>query len=232
MFIAGICAADAADLNRRGNRHYDAGAFGDAVVAYRTAQALSPSESELHHNAGNALDRDGEFNAAIDETARGLPAEDEHVEAALEYALGNHYNGAQRLQDALEAYRRSLIAGPEDVDAKHNFELTARRLTPTATPTEIVAPPELESSSTPDPTDPSGAGGTPGAAGTPEVGGTPQPGGEDIPDQLQRLLEEALAGIDEEFTVEEALRVLELLEGRNRQQLDEGVAGEPGLPDY
>jgi tetratricopeptide (TPR) repeat protein len=233
IFIAGICAADAADLNRRGNRQYDASEFGRAVDSYRTAQALSPSQSELFHNAGNALERDGDFGAAIDETARGLPADEDRVEAALEYALGNHYSGAQRLEEALEAYRRALIADPLDFDAKHNFELTARRLTPTATPTEMAVPPELESSSTPDPTDPAGAGGTPGPTGSPETGGTPQPGGEDIPpEQLKRLLEEALAGIDDEFTVEEALRVLELLEQRNRDQLGDGVAGAPGLPDY
>ena len=49
---------------------------------------------------------------------------------------------------------------------------------------------------------------------------------------LERLLEEALAGIDEEFTVEEALQVLELLSEQNRGQIDDPPPGSGGLPDY
>ena len=46
-------------------------------------------------------------------------------------------------------------------------------------------------------------------------------------------LEEALAGIDEEFTIEEALRVLELIEEQNRGQLDDSPGGGAGgPPDY
>jgi Ca-activated chloride channel family protein len=233
LFVAGICGADAADINRRGNRQYDAGAYGQALSAYRTAQALEPGARELYHNAGNALSRQGEHNAAIDETARGLPADDPALGAILEYALGNHYVNAARLQDALAAYRRSLLADPDDIDAKYNYELTVRRLTPTPTPQPSVTAPEPSPAAPADPGNP-GAGGTPGA-GTPEPGGSPEPGGEpqDIPpEQLQRLLAEALAGIDDEFSVEEAIRVLELLEERNRDALDEGAAAAPGLPDY
>jgi hypothetical protein len=54
------------------------------------------------------------------------------------------------------------------------------------------------------------------------------------PEALQRALEEALAGIDDEVTVDEALRVLELLEEQNRQQLEDAPDGpaRPGVPDY
>jgi Ca-activated chloride channel family protein len=234
IFIAGICTADAADHNRRGNRHYAAGELLQAVSAYRTAQAVGDAP-ELYHNAGNALDAAGDHAAAVDETMRGLPVEDdERLEALLEYALGNHFNGAQQLEEALEAYRRSLLAAPDDADAKHNFEVTALRLTPTPSPTATSPAPELPASTaTADPTDP-GGGGTPGPAGTPQPGASPQAGDpSDIPpEQLERLLEEALRGIDDEFTVEEAIRVLELIEQRNRDALDDRPAGEPGLPDY
>jgi tetratricopeptide (TPR) repeat protein len=234
IFIAGICASDAADHNRRGNRHYADGEFGKALDAYRTAQSIAPDEGELFHNAGNALNRAGELSAAIDETMKGLPEEDDLTAAILEYSLGNHYSGAQRLEEALAAYRRALLADPEDVDAKYNFELTARRLTPQPSPTPTVPLPELGTTPTPDdPTD-QGPPGTPGAGGTPDVNASPQaeePG--DIPpEQLERLLEEALAGIDEEFTVDEAIRVLELVEQRNRDAIDRPQGDSTGLPDY
>jgi Ca-activated chloride channel family protein len=232
MFIAGLCAANAADVNRRGNRHYDAGEYGESLVAYRTAQALDASKGEVYHNAGNALDRGGEYASAIDETKRALPADDDSLEAIVEYALGNHYFGAQRFSDALEAYKRALLANPGDDDAKHNYELTSRRLTPTATPRAPTPPPELPS--TPGDGDPGEGEGTPSPPGTPQSGGTPQPGdpGDIPPEQLERLLAEALAGIDEDFTAEEAIRVLELLEERNRDQLGGSAPGGSGQPDY
>jgi len=53
--------------------------------------------------------------------------------------------------------------------------------------------------------------------------------------QLQRDLTEALAGIDEGFTIAEALRVLDLVEERSRLRAGEALASPPepgGPPDY
>ena len=68
----------------------------------------------------------------------------------------------------------------------------------------------------------------------PGAGGTPGSGdGELTPEQLERALQDALQGIDEEFTVEEALRVLDLLEERNRSLLEDREDGGGGsTPDY
>jgi Ca-activated chloride channel family protein len=231
LFIAGICAADAADINRRGNRHYDAGAYADAADAYRTAIAMEPERAELYHNAANASNQLSQYATAIDDARRALEhaGEDDALSAVLEYALGGHYAGAEQFEDALEAYRRSLLADPDDIDAKYNLELIIRRLTPTISPTPALTPP-VPQESPGDPTEPQG---TPPNGGTPQAGASPQPGGDDLPpEQVQRELEEALAGIDEEFTVEEAIRVLELLEQQNRDQLDEREGAPGGLPDY
>jgi tetratricopeptide (TPR) repeat protein len=234
LFIGAICAADAADANRRGNREYAAGEYASAVDAYRTAQALDPERAELYHNAGNAFDQLGQYATAIDETNRALSNIDEGdpLRAVFEYALGGHYAGATQLQDALESYKRSLLANPDDIDAKHNLEVIIRKLTPTATPSPAITAPAGEA--TPPPSDPSQPQGTPENGGTPEPGASPQPGQDsDIPpEQLERELEEALAGIDEQFTVEEALRVLELIERQNRDELDERRIAPGGLPDY
>jgi hypothetical protein len=52
------------------------------------------------------------------------------------------------------------------------------------------------------------------------------------PEQLQQALDEALRGIDEDFTVEEALRALDLLEQQNRRQLERRQEAAGGAPDY
>ena len=53
-------------------------------------------------------------------------------------------------------------------------------------------------------------------------------------EETQRLLEEALAGIDREFTPEEAERILDLLREENRRSVEDSAAGPNAgeLPDY
>jgi tetratricopeptide (TPR) repeat protein len=244
--LAAICGDDAASVNRRGNREYNEARYGEAVETYRTAQAMAPERSEPRYNAGNALNRSGEYAAAIDETKRALPAEDDDVAADSEYALGNHYVGASRIIDAIEAYKRALIRRPDDADAKHNLEVLTRQLDATPSPSPTLVPPTPPPGTPPADGEPGDGGGedeaTPEPGGEPTAGatasaGTPgatPPPADDLSDaEIERLLAEALEGIDEEFTVEEALQVLDLLEEQNRNQLDEGgTGGRPGAPDY
>jgi Ca-activated chloride channel family protein len=161
----------------------------------------------------------------------------------VNYALGNHYVAAERLREALDAYRRALLADVGDDDARHNLEVVTRRLTPspTATPTPGATP---IVTATPGETGAGGGrgeggtptqagGGTP-ATGTPEPGAIPRDPGELSPEELRRELEEALAGQDREFTEEEALRILDLLNEANRRSIEETTSDitRPGPPDY
>jgi Ca-activated chloride channel homolog len=239
LLIGAICSTTVAEVNRHGNDEYADGNFDAAIAQYRTAEAMAPSRGELYHNAGNAYDRKGEYDQAIEETTRALPAARDLV-SRIEYALGNHYAGASKLSDALEAYKRALLADPADADAKHNLEVVSARLTPTPAPTS--RPPEQptpganatgEAGATPGAGQP---GGTPAASQTGASGGQATPGtGDGTPttEQLQRALADALAGRDKQFTEEEALRVLELLDQANRRAIgDQGDATGAALPDY
>jgi hypothetical protein len=173
---------------------------------------------------------------------RGRPAHDEGVTAHIEYALGNHYAAAERLIEALEAYKRALLASPGDQDAKHNLEVIARQLARTPWPTPSPTPQRLELTPTPganngEPQDGDAAGtatAQAGNQGTPSAGGTPGSGdaSDMTPEEVQRALDEALRGIDEDFTVDEALRVLDLLERQNRSQLQQPGGGDSNVPDY
>ncbi len=173
-----------------------------------------------------------------------MPATDA-LSAKIEYALGNHYARAERLSEALEAYKRSLLADPDDADAKHNLEVIARQLGQTPSPTPTPEEPRIEVTPTPGADEDSNGSGDGGGEGTPQAGdpgdaGTPDPDasprpspdGELSPAELQQALDEALRGIDEDFTVEEALRALDLLEQQNRRQLDQRQESPGGSPDY
>jgi Ca-activated chloride channel family protein len=237
LFVAALCSDGIDELNRRGNRQYAQGDYAAALESYRDAQAMDPGVRPLYYNAGNALHQEGQFDAAVEESRRALPADAELTDAA-EYAIGNHHLRAGRLIEAIEAYKRALLADPSDADAKHNLEVARLLQTPSPTPTRELPTPELSATPGPGEDEP---GAQDGQTPQPDAGGqqpgTPQAGeptGEPqlSPEQLQRRLEEALRGIDEEFTTEEALRVLDLLEEQNRSQLSEPQGSQPGLPDY
>lgn len=248
LLFGGICAGDATLANRRGNSEYANGNFGGATDAYRTAQALAPDRVEPIYNAGNSLQRAGEQVAAIDEARRVLSFQGLKREliARAEYALGSHYAAASRLTEARDAFRRALLAEPGDLDSKHNLEIIEQRLqptpTPTATPTRIAGedPPRTQVAATA--TAEGDGQGTPQAAtavasaqaddaATPAATPSRDRNEDATPEEVQRELEEALEGIDEDFTVEEALRVLELLEQWNRDQLARPSEG-GNAPDY
>jgi Ca-activated chloride channel family protein len=241
LFVGAVCGTSVAELNREGNRSYDSGDYDDALAAYREAQQRDPSRAELYHNAGNALNLKDEYTSAIDETKRALASDSDDLLAVAEYALGNHYVGAEQLEEAIEAYKRALLIDPDDTDAKHNLEVILARLQSSPTPVPpTVTPPEMtpgagegegsgsgeDGSPTPGADDASPSPGEPGS-------GTPAASDRDsTPEELERSLEEALRGIDEQFTVEEALRVLELLEEQNRGQLEAPRTTPGDTPDY
>jgi Ca-activated chloride channel family protein len=241
VFIAALCSTSVADINKEGNEAYDRGQYQASLDLYRTAQARDAA-AELSYNAANALDRLGQYDAAVEEglKARARSGEDTDQENAVEYGIGNHYVGAGNLLSAIEAYKRALLADPGDQDAKHNLELASRRLTPTPTAT----PPSIQLTPTPGGQEPGGQqpdtsgeetpGNPEGDAGTPGAEETPADPSQLSDEELQRRLEEALRGIEREFTPEEAQRVLDLLNEQNRRSVEDSApAGNGGaLPDY
>jgi Ca-activated chloride channel family protein len=239
LLVGAACSTTVAEINRSGNADYARGDFNAALARYATAQERDPSRPELYYNAGNAYDRKGEYDSAIEETGRALPAP-AGVAAIVEYALGNHYAGASRPREALAAYKRALLANPSDGDAKHNLEVLSRRLTPTPVP--ATPPPEQpapgaaatgEAGATPGPGQPGGnAAATPGRVGGQ---GTPAAAGRQrSQEEVERALADALAGIDREFSREDALRVLDLLDEQNRRAIENlpSGAGSGAQPDY
>jgi Ca-activated chloride channel family protein len=229
------CGSAAADFNRDGNDLYDRGSYEEALESYRQAQALQPDRSDLHYNAGNALHRLELYGPAIEETLRALPAEDPALAARLHYNLGNHYFRLGSLSQALDEYKQALLLAPDDEDAKYNLEVSQRQLALQVSAAQEGAGEEaIPGDTSPEPGRPGPAGeGTPGTALPGEEGTAPAESATE--QQLQRDLVEALAGIDEDFTIAEALHVLDFGEERSRLRAGEALAGPPqpgGPPDY
>jgi Ca-activated chloride channel family protein len=228
--VAASCGSTAAGLIAEGNRALDQGNDREALEAYRRAAAVAPDRPEPHLNAGLVLHRLERYEEAAAETVRALPIDDPLQAARAHYNLGNHYAQMGRLADARDSYREALLLEPNDEDAKHNLELVLQLL-------QIIQVTRIE-----DPSEPGSGGGEgdpadgesssdEGAPADGEEGGDPA----NRAAATRRALDELLEGIDEEFTVEEALRVLELTQELNRRRpvAEPGSAsGEADHPDY
>jgi len=225
--------------NRDANRLYEAGDFEGALAAYQELLAERPDVAELSYNAGNTLHRLGNYERAIDETQRGLPPDEVQLGVATYFALGNHLLQLGRFEEAYAAYRAALLLDRTDLDSKHNLEIALLALNGVIEPGGPGDQGQTDGTPEPGEGTPQPGEGTPQVGeGTPQPGSSPQPGsGSGTPnptpgsaESFQRTLEEALKGIDEDLTFEEAIAILDLL--RQQQQTPRSPGFGASGPDY
>jgi Ca-activated chloride channel family protein len=212
--------------NAAANALFEAGDYQGALAAYEALLARRPDLPALSYNAGNALHRLENYERAVVETQRALPPRDSRLGAITHYAMGNHLLALGRVEEAYDSYRSALLLDPNDLDAKHNLEVTLLILSQSS---PQPGPDGAPSGEQPQP------GGEQPQPGTPA---TPTPPSEQQQQQsteqnLQsfRDLIEALRGIDEDLTFGEAVHILDLLREQQQQQRPDRPGAAPG-PDY
>ena len=123
------CASAEYTATEDGHEAYAAGRYDDALASYRDADALATDAPEPPYNIGNTLHRLERYEeATVASTAALSTAVDPVLLAHAAYALGSHAFRRDDLEAAREAWIRVLLRDPSDLDAKHNLELTLRRL--------------------------------------------------------------------------------------------------------
>lgn len=148
-----VRAESTADWIVRGNRFYAEERYSEAIEAYRHALQLAPTSPVVQYNLGTALARSGQnedgvqalaqstqsaaeavrkrdawFNLGV---AQAEPAEPEGIGAVLGQMNpmdGDPQKQIERLSEAVNAFRQAILADPEDIEAKYNYELTHERL--------------------------------------------------------------------------------------------------------
>ena len=137
-------------LVRKGNRLFAKERYEHSSNAYREALQHDSTSFEARYDLANALIR----MAMADTTAYANPEGSaakmssgnlQQAEALLQaaaadslqtaenraeayYNLGNAQFVQQKLQEALQSYRRSLVLNPNDMEAKYNYALTKKLL--------------------------------------------------------------------------------------------------------
>ncbi len=215
VLVAGAaCSSAAADLIADGTDAYERGDYAEALEAFRRAAADDPARPEPHYNAGIALHQLEEYELAVSQTVRSFPIDDPRDAAHAYYNLGSHYVLLGQLDDAFSAFRQSLLLDPNDRDAKYNLELVRQLMIEQAT-----------------------AAGSPGDEQTDADGDPEEPGGETSAgveaqqSALRQELRAALGGAEDELTIAEALKALELAQELNSTLPLAGQLGRRGSPD-
>jgi tetratricopeptide (TPR) repeat protein len=242
--LIGACAGGETirSRNQDANDAYNRGSYQEALDIYQELIARRPDIAELSVNAGNALDRAGLYQRAVQETQRALPPANDKTGAITYYDLGNHYFALKEYQLAADSYRNALVIDPADEDSKFNLELSLLALNSGAQdPGQQGQPQPGQSGDEGDqPQQPGGEGGEPqqpqdqqGQPGADQQPGQAdqqpgQPGASDV----QRQLQDALRGLNENLTYEEAQRILDLLQQQQQQQRLPGGSTTPSGPDY
>jgi Ca-activated chloride channel family protein len=232
LIVAGACgsADNLRNQNASANELYGRGDYEGAVNAYESLLVARPDVPELAYNAGNALDRAGKYDRAVAETQRALPPTRPGLGVPTYYALGNHYLALGRLPDAFEAYRSALLLDPGDVDSKFNLELVLQRLKQSP-PGQGQGQPGPSPNPDPNSSQPGPNAPDQPAQSAPDQSQPAQPGQAANP---QRDLQQALSGLQDNLSFEDAVRILNLLDQLNanqrRQPGSQGASG--GGPDY
>lgn len=140
------CGPTPAEVNESGHEPYLNGDYAGALDVYEDAMEQAAGIGEPHYNAGNALYRMEHYEESIayyDESVRYTRSE---VRSRGLFNRGNAAYQMESYAEAGEAYREVLRINPDDLDAKHNLELTLRQMPP---PDDESPPPDEDESSPP-----------------------------------------------------------------------------------
>lgn len=175
-FLLSGCATTAYEANEAGRDALEQGDAASAIETFLEVQVERPDDADVAINLAAAYHAAGRFDEAIFSARRALVSNSPDVRARAYASIGHHQFSAERLPEALEAFRRALLEAPTD-ESRHDYEVVLRLLYPPSPPPETASP-------TPAPGEHPDASPTqPGAQATPSPGdsgqngnGTPSPG--------------------------------------------------------
>lgn len=116
-------------LVRSGNSDYEDGNFSEAEVQYRKALDENPNYFNGKFNLGDAMYRQDNYEESgkLFNELTEANLTDEQKSGAF-YNLGNTFLKANKFQESIEAYKKSLRLNPDDYDAKYNLEYARKML--------------------------------------------------------------------------------------------------------
>ena len=117
-------------LVRKGNRQFAKERYERSVDSYSEALKHDSTSFEARYDLAGAMFRTERYAEAEEALRRvvvdSLQSAEDRAEAY--FNLGNAQFAQQKLQEALQSFRSSLILNPDDMEAKYNYAYTKRLL--------------------------------------------------------------------------------------------------------
>jgi Ca-activated chloride channel homolog len=108
---------------------YRQGKFAEAEKEYRKADMNNPKDVRFRYNRGCAAFKNSDYKTAEAAFTSVLRrSEDKEIQYKAAYNLGNTAFIQNDFASAAELYKRAIILNPDSREARHNFELSLRRL--------------------------------------------------------------------------------------------------------
>ena len=113
---------------KEGNKEFNEEKYEDALSKYQDALLDDPVNEKIIFNKGDALYKLKKYDESIEEFQKVVGSEDLTLSAKALHNIGNAYFSQNKLQESIDAYKRSLELNPDDYDTKYNLELARAKL--------------------------------------------------------------------------------------------------------
>ncbi|HLP60709.1 MAG TPA: tetratricopeptide repeat protein [Candidatus Deferrimicrobium sp.] len=117
----------AARKNLAGIKAYEAQKYQDALNEFLSAKGIKPDSPALKSNTASSLYQLNKYKEALEEFSQIDPEKAKIDPSGFYYNVGNSFFRLEQFDKALESYKKSLIANPDDMDAKKNYELALKK---------------------------------------------------------------------------------------------------------
>ncbi len=116
-------------LVREGNKMYQSGKYSDAETQYRKGLEESKSSVTSTFNLGDALYKQGKYSEA-ESQFQNLSSQkiDKKTMAEVYHNLGNTCMKAEKYQESVDAYKKSLLNNPDDNETRYNLAYAMSKL--------------------------------------------------------------------------------------------------------
>lgn len=123
MIFLILIALDISPLVNKANKLYEKEKYEEAYEIYKDASILNPDNEKIKFNLADCAYKLKRFREAGDEFARLSASKDEDLRGKSYYNLGNVFMESKQYDQAISAYKNSLLLNSKDERAKRNLEI-------------------------------------------------------------------------------------------------------------
>lgn len=113
---------------KQGNELYQQKKYKEAETNYRKAVEKKNQNVEGNFNLGDALYKQKQFDKAGEQFTKMAGAKNKAIAAGAYHNLGNTLLESKKLEESIEAYKRSLINNPKDDETRYNLAYAQEKL--------------------------------------------------------------------------------------------------------